>query len=441
MNSHTSTIVLAIVLTGCSGKRSDLRTERSDASEGAVRDDDSTQSRAFAPVPIVGANLVTAQFTCESNNSPDGQVHPCAAVAFKAFISLRGIGLATEYTEGTKQALGVASSSWEIDKGFSDANCSPDPFHPLCSSATWQSLAGKILGTLSVRFTDGSAVSTKALAKGATIACPTGFVAVPANPSVGVGEDFCVMKYEAKILSKDDGASEYSIASVPDSRSSGTPWVGISRDQAITACQSLNGLFGGNENYDLVSNAQWQAIARNIESVASNWLAGVVGIDQMTNNGINQGHSNNNPTGALAASSDDNESCIGTNQSCSLMTWTPQRRTHRLSNDEIIWDLAGNVWEWVKDNSSSTSGADDFISKQANAEYVVSRWGPLGNYQAADSSTLGLGFGFLNHGAGSILRGGAWDGDSVSGIFAAYLSEVPSTQHPKYGLRCVFVAH
>ena len=38
---------------------------------------------------------------------------------------------------------------------------------------------------------------------------------------------------------------------------------------------------------------------------------------------------------------------FGTGQTCSSSVWDDQRRTLLLSNGNFIWDLAGNMWEWV----------------------------------------------------------------------------------------------
>src|SRR5690606_29006040 len=133
------------------------------------------------------------------------------------------------------------------------------------------------------------------------ITCPTNYLAVGPNTDVGVADAFCVAKYEMKNDGSDNAVSQ----------SAGTPWVSITRDDdggtpgAITRCQSI-----GTE-YDLISNAQWQAIARDIELAQSggvflNWSNG----STAGANALNRGHSDNSPNNALAASTDD-DPCSG----------------------------------------------------------------------------------------------------------------------------------
>ena len=38
-----------------------------------------------------------------------------------------------------------------------------------------------------------------------------------------------------------------------------------------------------------------------------------------------------------------------------------ERRTHTLSNGEVIWDVAGNAWEWVKDDSNNEVYGDNCL--------------------------------------------------------------------------------
>ena len=139
----------------------------------------------------------------------------------------------------------------------------------------------------------------------------------------------------------------------------------------MTACTALEA------GYSLITNAQWQSIAQNLEMVGFNWNNGTVG----DAGGMSTGHTDNSPPNASASSSDDNDSCAGTVQSCDLMTWNSQRRVFRLSNGSYIWDFGGNVWEWMADSNSSnfevgavtsTDGADpadSFISILTNANH------------------------------------------------------------------------
>lgn len=95
------------------------------------------------------------------------------------------------------------------------------------------------------------------------ISCPTNYVSVPKNLSY-VSSDFCVMKYEAKAETNAGGSYDSDGLSVslgsykPASVATNLPWRSINRINARSECQSLG--FG----YDLISNAQWQTIARNV---------------------------------------------------------------------------------------------------------------------------------------------------------------------------------
>lgn len=259
--------------------------------------------------------------------------------------------------------------------------------------------------------------------------CPTGYVSVAAL-SPYTTSPFCVAKYEMK-----------NVGGVATSQATGAPWVNITRDLSITTCASLG------TGYALISNAQWQTIARNLEGVGFNWSSGTVG----NAGGMNRGHSDNSPASALAAVTDDNDSCAGTGQTCSLSTWSDQRRVHQLANGSYIWDFAGNVWEWVLDNNSTNFGADGCISLITPADHpntgtiggILSNanyhFGPAGNYTGLSGSPYGgLGYGWLNSSAGAILRGSYWYNGANPGVFTAYLNYGPSNADTTIGFRCVW---
>ena len=97
--------------------------------------------------------------------------------------------------------------------------------------------------------------------------CPTNFVAVPSLQDYTTNS-FCVMKYEAK----NAGAATTGNATddTPVSQAASTPWF-LNHSDSIAKCKGLG------VGYDLITNDEWQSIARNIENVASNWKNATVG--------------------------------------------------------------------------------------------------------------------------------------------------------------------
>ncbi|WP_415063957.1 Ig-like domain-containing protein [Bdellovibrio sp.] len=265
--------------------------------------------------------------------------------------------------------------------------------------------------------------------------CPTNYILVPALAGYTT-QDFCVAKYEMK-----------DIGGVATSQAAFPPWENIPRGSLPTtvggawkACRDLGA------NYDLISNAQWQTIARNIEMVPSNWSSGIVGTGS-----LNRGHSDGAPAFPRAADVDDNNACANTDQTCSSTVWDSQRRTHKLSNGKVIWDFAGNAWEWVSDNNSTNFGAEAFMSQVTTASHTTVGSGTLngaakqifgseGNYVSLGTSEYGgLGYGSIADTTGAVFRGGCWIDDVGAGVFAVYLRIGPSAASTDYGFRCVFV--
>ena len=269
-------------------------------------------------------------------------------------------------------------------------------------------------------------------------ACPTGYIQVVHNPDVGTTADFCVAKYDMK-----------SVSAVATSQAAGTPWVSISQTSAKTACDALNALNGVSGKYFLISNPEWMTIARDADEVDSNWSTGVAGVGVMV-----RGHSDNNPTNALAAST-DNDPYYGTgnDDTQAVGSGWEQRRTLTLSNGEVIWDFAGNVWTWV-----------DWWVTPANKAYVSSDGSPVATWRefsALDaniggsdemkpetwqssfptlggSSGLGKYYGGLNTSGGGARRGGSWNGGMGAGAFALDLSNDASSVSVSLGFRCVY---
>ena len=269
---------------------------------------------------------------------------------------------------------------------------------------------------------------------GISIVCPVGFVRIPANPIVGVKEMFCVMKYEAKIVGQASGTQPYNPNFIPQSTAASTPWVNISREQAADRCKVLG------KDFDLITNSQWQAVARNIEGMADNWSGLGVG-----SGSINRGHSELHPAATLAASTDE-DPCFGTgNINCLDRNNTDygQKRTHRLSTGETIWDISGNVFEWVKGDVTAAQGADSYVSQMASPTYDLLKWGAAGKYEtktSGDFGGLGKGFFSFTDPVGAIVRGGGLTEAAGTGIFTTVLQFSPTTAANALGFRCVMNA-
>lgn len=256
---------------------------------------------------------------------------------------------------------------------------------------------------------------------------------------------FCVAKYEMR----NNGSN------TADSTPSGQPWVNLNREAAKTACQSISG-----GRHKLITNDEWQTLARNIEAVADNWDRREIG----SSGGLGRGHSDGLPASVLSASSDDNEGCYQTGQECKGIIWSSQRRTHTLLNGEVIWDVAGNAWEWVADDNSLSYGDDQYLSLVARDSHPtlnvlgsISRtakdqFGPRGDYSYLDSDNFGgLGYGYLEvfhdeeedaavlERQKGILRGGGMSDYNLAGVFAVDLGEdIEDASSGVKGFRCTY---
>jgi prepilin-type N-terminal cleavage/methylation domain-containing protein len=250
-----------------------------------------------------------------------------------------------------------------------------------------------------------------------TLSCPTGYIKVPGNSLYGTN-DFCVMKYEAKTGSGTVAAT---------TQAAGAPQVSITQANAITAC-SLNG-----PGYGLISNSEWMTIARNIEGQPTNWTGGSVG-----SGGLWRGHSDGSPFSALAASTNDNDGYFGTgNDNPSI-----ERRTHTLSNGEVIWDLSGNVWEWNsdqilgRDKPQSSSNEFTSINSYGVLSYDLvrpsnSNWSSIQNMGQYVSGTVTGTTTF------AFIRSGRWASTSNAGVFTLDLVVTPGNTSSNLGFRCV----
>ncbi len=247
--------------------------------------------------------------------------------------------------------------------------------------------------------------------------CPTGFIPIPGDARFGtIG--FCVMKYEAK-----------NVGGVATSQAAGTPWASISQTSAIATSKAAC------TDCHLISEAEWMTIAANIASVSSNWTGGSIGSGQLY-----VGHSDNGPASTMVASIDDSQGYTGeTNQGGT------QRRTFTLSNGQIIWDFAGNIWEWTSGTLQGSqqpglSGETAYAYKQwNNTALLINGLSPNSSPTSISPQAVnwsGIGYLYSNYGetgARGFRRGGAYDG--WSGVTTLALYNAPSDSGVYLGFR------
>ncbi len=249
------------------------------------------------------------------------------------------------------------------------------------------------------------------------IQCPDGYILVPGNPLYSTpisGKDFCVMKYEASRSSL--FSRRMKAVSVKKA-----PWVNVNRAEAEAACEA-NGV-----GYHLITNSEWMTIARNIEATPANWSGGRIGEGFLP-------RGNSSFDSALTPGNDENPyfGILYHNDD-----WT-YKRTHELSNGEVIWDMAGNVLEWVSDNLGTGQhkmqeySNETHFSREGEARNRV-LFAPNGNY----NSTQNVGMIYMSNN-GAALRGGYWANGMGTGVFAADLNYSASASLSHIGFRCAY---
>jgi hypothetical protein len=177
--------------------------------------------------------------------------------------------------------------------------------------------------------------------------CPANYVAIAANSSF-YNSAFCVAKYEMRCVGTDcatvvPARTGPTLNTTATSQpSGGIVWSGMLFSSSKTACENIDGV---GTRYTIINNPQWMNIAREIEFNNANWSSGIRWTGM-----LNTGHTDGNPAGwYLSTAGADSDPYSGTNNSelDNLNAGWEQKRTHLLSSGKVIWDLGGNLDEWV----------------------------------------------------------------------------------------------
>lgn len=274
--------------------------------------------------------------------------------------------------------------------------------------------------------------------------CPAGYAGVAGDAALGTS-DFCVAKYEMKkeeagMIDPDGNDSApcgegWSAQWRAVSAAEGLPWTCIEFPDAISSCEALS---DAEYEYQLISNIQWQNIARNVESVPDNWTAASV---------LKQGAI------GLPCAAGDSNACYDSGNKVDRSVDTNPVARHLLRNGEEVWDLSGNVWDAVDPTGTGTplsysnsapDGWHEFDAPEAIAVYnSTPDLSELGIRPASDYAPS-----FLDHGLGMIYlltgaqsnrvmaRGGHYYQGQENGVFATFVGQQLNEIHPHIGFRC-----
>ncbi len=259
--------------------------------------------------------------------------------------------------------------------------------------------------------------------------CPANYVRIPGDQDYGTN-DFCIMKVEAK-----------NVSNVATSQIASAPWASISQAASLAQCRSL-GL-----GYDLINNAEWMTAGSNIAGKGANWTSGTVGTGSLF-----VGHSDYSPSSACPASADETLAFVESN--CTPINaggGSNQKRVFMLSTNDVVWDIVGNVAEWVNysnygDKPSASTWTEynsitatitaplvHFIPTHAVKSFWVDTW-------QHSTTKIGMLMSGTNLQGGALIRGGDYMATAYAGLFSANLSLSPTSTANTDGFRCVYRA-
>ena len=118
-----------------------------------------------------------------------------------------------------------------------------------------------------------------------------------------------------------------------------------------------------------------------------------------------------------------------------------------LNNGSVVWDLAGNVWEWTSDTitgaNQPTGSSTGFTWREYTAitNYGTMSYDLIRPFISTRDATYGIGRIYSDGTPGNntvygFLRGGDWSDGAYAGVFALVLNSTPGNSGVSIGFRC-----
>lgn len=440
-----STLVVVVGFNNCASELdySKLQTKTTNSDGGSDRDNQSNNPPAEEPNE---PNDFKDPSPMGDEESPQGTTSPSVSLSAPNPQS-GGSNTVFTYDVFYVDADSANLTAGNVDFTGSDVTCDPpivvegESLSPqiLVSNCRGSgrlvlSIAGGVAKDAAGNLSLQSEVSSPAAVVNLT--CPDNFVLVPGDTGLGT-QDFCVSKFEMKGARGDISAA-----------AAGAPLVNLSPDDAFIECANMSDAKAEGGRFALISNAEWMTIARNIEGVAGNWSGSAVGSGALSRGWaahIEYGDGWTNSGPAPRAGGD----CLynKAQDTCGSSGDHLFKRVLTLSTGDAVWDVAGNVYEWVDWDAADdgfttgpTSCETGFheMSSSSCAALRDDEYKPLGSFDS--SHGVGQWFGSGGSGDGAATRGGTWDHGSRAGAFLLKLSDGPLNADTDTGFRCVYRA-